>query len=261
MITKLLNKLIKLFKKLKIVRTKDISDGYHTFNDLYHHRAILFSVIVKGHKEQAWKSLNHHDGTMFENMFIVGIDTPAGQYTYHYNIEPYWNLFDCKVLDNAPVWDGHKPSDIDRLLYLDMMSKEIVKNIKAMTLEEHELIHRVDSKFSIDELNWFVEKLIYKSKTCLRDGLSNTYVQYCLKLGIAIKELEQFREKEKPKKPIKTTISIGGYGEFVYEYYDAYKCEVCGTVIEDTMYGVEHCKYCHECSNAVDWSEYIKENK
>lgn len=122
MITKLLNKLIKLFKKLKIVKTKDISDGYHTFNDLYHHRAMLFSVIVKDHKEQAWKSLNHHDGTMFENMFIVGIDTPAGQYTYHYNIEPYWDLFDCKVLYNAPVWDGHKPSDIDRLLYLDMKS-------------------------------------------------------------------------------------------------------------------------------------------
>ena len=25
----------------------DTSDGYHTFNELYHHRAVLFSVIVK----------------------------------------------------------------------------------------------------------------------------------------------------------------------------------------------------------------------
>ena len=25
----------------------DLSDGYHTFNELYHHRAILFSVICR----------------------------------------------------------------------------------------------------------------------------------------------------------------------------------------------------------------------
>lgn len=85
----------------------DTSDGYHTFNELYHHRAVLFAMICNQNKEIAWKSKKHSDGTMFDNMFIVGIETPAGQATYHYDIEPYWDYFNVKELDNAPLWDGH----------------------------------------------------------------------------------------------------------------------------------------------------------
>ena len=87
--------------------TGDTSDGYHTFNELYRHRAILFSVICNERPDVAWKSKRHHDGTMYDGMFIVGIDTPEGQATYHYDIEPYWNLFRVKELELAPEWDGH----------------------------------------------------------------------------------------------------------------------------------------------------------
>ena len=89
--------------------TGDTSDGYHTFNELYDHRAKLFSVIVRCFKDRAWKSKIHHDGTMYEGMFIVGIETPQGRATYHYDIAPYWNVFDCKELVRAPEWDGHTP--------------------------------------------------------------------------------------------------------------------------------------------------------
>ena len=89
--------------------TGDTSDGYHTFNELYDHRAKLFSVIVRCFKDRAWKSKLHHDGTMYEGMFIVGIETPQGQATYHYDVDPYWNVFDCKELARAPEWDGHTP--------------------------------------------------------------------------------------------------------------------------------------------------------
>lgn len=85
------------------------SDGYHTFNELYHHRAILFSVICNANQDIAWKSKLHHDGTMYDEMFIVGINTPEGQATYHYDIEPYWPLFAVKELEKAPEWDGHTP--------------------------------------------------------------------------------------------------------------------------------------------------------
>ena len=85
----------------------ETSDGYHTFNELYHHRAVLFSVIVRMFKDRAWKSKLHHDGTMYDGMFIVGIDTPQGQATYHYDVDPYWRMFDCRELDRAPEWDGH----------------------------------------------------------------------------------------------------------------------------------------------------------
>ena len=96
--------------------TGETSDGYHTFNELYHHRAVLFSVIVANYPDRAWKSKKHHDGTMYDNMFIVGIDTPTGQATYHYDIDPYWDMFACKVLENAPEWDGHTPAQaIERI--------------------------------------------------------------------------------------------------------------------------------------------------
>lgn len=89
----------------------ETSDGYHTFNELYHHRAVLFSVIVRDHREIAWKARKHHDGTMYDGMFIVGVDTPSGQATYHYDVEPYWDMFDCKELERAPEWDGHTSDD------------------------------------------------------------------------------------------------------------------------------------------------------
>ena len=92
------------------------SDGYHTFDELYHHRAVLFSVIVKAYPDSAWKSKRHHDGTMYDGMFIVGINTPWGQATYHYDIDPYWDIFECRELECAPKWDGHSPDEaIDRI--------------------------------------------------------------------------------------------------------------------------------------------------
>lgn len=92
------------------------SDGYHTFNELYHHRAVLFARICKDHPEIVWKAKKHSDGTMFDKMFIVGIDTPEGQYLYHYDLDPYWDMFDVQELPTAPKWDGHEPSDIMRVM-------------------------------------------------------------------------------------------------------------------------------------------------
>lgn len=96
--------------------TGETSDGYHTFNELYHHRAVLFSVIVKAFPDQAWKSRHHSDGSMFDGMFIVGIDTPDGPATYHYDLDPYWDMFRCKEVERAPEWDGHTAADaIERI--------------------------------------------------------------------------------------------------------------------------------------------------
>lgn len=97
--------------------TNNISDKWHTFGDLYYHRMILTACLAKLIKDHSWKSKLHHDGTMFEDSFIVGFDTPQGQYSYHYHLE-YWNMFDIAELDKAPEYDGHKPDDIDRLLSL-----------------------------------------------------------------------------------------------------------------------------------------------
>lgn len=97
--------------------TSETSDGYHTFGELYHQRAVLFAALVNGRTE-AWKSRLHSDGTMFDGgWFIVGVNTPKGEYTYHYDLS-LWAMFNVREIPNAPEWDGHTADDVERLLSL-----------------------------------------------------------------------------------------------------------------------------------------------
>jgi len=95
----------------------DLSDGYHTFNGLYEQRAILFATLVKAYKDKSWKSHRHEDGEpcFGGGWFIVGIDTPKGSYTYHYE-DKYWDMFDCVELEKGKHWDGHTESDAETRL-------------------------------------------------------------------------------------------------------------------------------------------------
>lgn len=106
-----INNQISLLKRDELISSAgEISDGYHTFNELYHHRAVLFaSLCLLFPEEYCWKSKLHEDGTMFDGMFIVGIKTAEGYATYHYDIDPYWDMFYVKELDRAPEFDGHTP--------------------------------------------------------------------------------------------------------------------------------------------------------
>lgn len=115
----------------------EFSDGYHTFNELYHHRAILFSVICNGLPDNAWKSKLHDTGDMFDGMFIVGIETPEGQATYHYDIEPYWDMFNVKELEKAPKWDGHTPQvAIERIAKLNIGVMRLWENLLKAEAQE-----------------------------------------------------------------------------------------------------------------------------
>lgn len=99
----------------------ELSDGFHTFNSLYEQRMILFAALVKAYKNQAWKSYRHEDGEYCfgGGWFIVGIDTPEGSYTYHYE-NKYWNMFECVDLPRAKHWDGHTEEDAEtRLMSLE----------------------------------------------------------------------------------------------------------------------------------------------
>lgn len=97
----------------------DLSDGFHTFNGLYYQRMILFAALVHAYKDRAWKSYRHEDGELCfgGGWFIVGIDTPEGSYTYHYE-NKYFDRFDCVELPNGKHWDGHTEDDVTRLLSL-----------------------------------------------------------------------------------------------------------------------------------------------
>ena len=108
----------------KVANVKDIgelSDGFHTFNALYEQRMILFAALVRAHKDKAWKSYRHEDGELCfgGGWFIVGIDTPEGCYTYHYENKD-WDMFDCIDLPRAKHWDGHTEADAEtRLMSLE----------------------------------------------------------------------------------------------------------------------------------------------
>ena len=135
------------------VITEETSDGYHTLNEQYHHRAVLFSVIVKAFPDKAWKSRRHHDGTMFDDMFIVGIETPDGQATYHYYIDPYWEMFQCEEVEFAPKWDGHTPEQaIERIRKL-----EPVRHGRWIHVEDDEyLCSSCKMDFTIEDFESFV---------------------------------------------------------------------------------------------------------
>lgn len=106
----------------------EMSDGYHTFNGLYYQRMVLFSALVNAYQDRAWKSWKHEDGELCfgGGWFIVGIDTPQGSYTYHYE-DKYWNWFECEELPVAKHWDGHTEKDVTRLLSLP----DVWKVVKA----------------------------------------------------------------------------------------------------------------------------------
>lgn len=131
----------------------EFSDGYHTFNELYHHRAILFAVICNQFKKLAWKSKLHSDGTMYDDMFIVGINTPQGPATYHYNINPYWDMFDVIELSNAPEWDGHTPDDaIERIYSLVEYNKPLTTLEMLNAANKTQLTYEcIDMRYSLEK--------------------------------------------------------------------------------------------------------------
>ncbi len=124
----------------------EVSDGFHTFNGLYEQRMILFAALVKAYKNKAWKSYRHEDGEYCfgGGWFIVGIDTPKGSYTYHYE-DKYWDMFDCVDLPRGKHWDGHTEKDAEtRLMSLEPEPHWIP--VTENTLPETENMYRRPTK-------------------------------------------------------------------------------------------------------------------
>ena len=101
------------------------SDGYHTFDELYRHRALLTAAFFRYlrldfHYEDftyggVHKSRLHADGSKLDGFFIVMVQLPTGQISYHYP-DADWDLFDIPERDRAAEWDGHTSADVlDRI--------------------------------------------------------------------------------------------------------------------------------------------------
>lgn len=113
-----------------------VSDGYHTMDELYDHRISIYIALCK--KVQSiyktiesfkgdvsrypfvWRSKRHSDGEICfgtGTQYVLGIGEEKGkQITYHVPIERWEETDFAITLDQAPEWDGHSSSDvIDRL--------------------------------------------------------------------------------------------------------------------------------------------------
>ena len=103
-----------------------VSDGYHTFKELYDFRREYNAALVNTGVWPAHKSHRHNDGEecFGGGWFIVMIDTPFGQISNHYENE-YWDEFHCEEREVADKCDGHNESDV-----LDRLQKCNLKNEK-----------------------------------------------------------------------------------------------------------------------------------
>lgn len=100
----------------------NISDGYHTFNELYEYRllynASMFNEFAKQGLYDVHKSKLHSDGTIpfgDENWFIVQAELPTGQISNHYEMKD-WDLFQVPIKEKANPYDGHTPHDVTKRL-------------------------------------------------------------------------------------------------------------------------------------------------
>lgn len=92
----------------------DVSDGYHTFNELYEHRCSLFLALMKAHPNLSWISKQHADGSTMEGWFVAGLLLGSGPVTYHLPLG-LWSLAcltGAVVRPLAPEWDGHTSADV-----------------------------------------------------------------------------------------------------------------------------------------------------
>lgn len=110
----------KVDEHIQIFPDGNVSDSYHTFNELYYYRlcynAALVNSLVKLINDnptkfkdiKVCKSKKHFGGEPCYGggWFIVMISTPWGQISNHYELE-YWNMFQCPVTKVSWKWDGH----------------------------------------------------------------------------------------------------------------------------------------------------------
>ncbi len=107
---------IKFIDKNVIINcdTNIVSDGYHTFAELYQHRILLTLNLIKLLPTLSWYSKKHNDNTYITGWFIIGIELPTGTITYHLPND-YLEIMEklnITNLEKAKEWDGHTSNDV-----------------------------------------------------------------------------------------------------------------------------------------------------
>ena len=113
----------KKISKLPSSKRSMVSDGYHTFDELYEHRCVLFLTLLNVINSttagiKTWKSRKNSDGSEWPGWFVCGIEAGV---TYHLP-DRLWHLLEVEEIEQG-LWDGHTSDQVPvRLL---MVSKTI----------------------------------------------------------------------------------------------------------------------------------------
>lgn len=115
----------------------EVSDGYHTFNELYRYRmlynAAFFNLLARNGQVEVCKSRRHSDGEKCfgsDDWFIVMAILPTGQVSNHYESK-YWDLFDVPERETAFEYDGHTPNEA-----ADRLEQYLNQKKSGLTFEE-----------------------------------------------------------------------------------------------------------------------------
>lgn len=145
-----------------------LSDGYHTFEELYMHRMVLtaafFNMLAASTPYVVVKSKRHWDGSKCfdsDNWFIVQAELPTGQISYRYDSQ-YWHMFDIPEVMIGHKFDGHTPNDV---LTRTQLAMPIMRHVDTADLMLGDLLMtKIDGEF----------------KTCrvLSISKDNIYVRY-----------------------------------------------------------------------------------
>lgn len=109
----------------KLDNAQNISDGYHTFKELYEHRHLLYLALCANYKDYCYWTYKNSDGSSYNNYFLLVLKHPEiDQISYHLPIELLDYIeFDIKYKDICDDYDGHNSEDvIDRLLSLTILN-------------------------------------------------------------------------------------------------------------------------------------------
>ena len=131
----------------------EISDGYHTFNELYRYRmlynAAFFNALAKDGSIKMCKSRKHSDGEKCfgsDDWFIVMAILPTGQISNHYESK-YWDLFNIPESEIAFEYDGHTPNDA-----ADRIERYLKGDSNLMTFEK--AVKLIDDGCKVKRKKW-----------------------------------------------------------------------------------------------------------